>query len=334
MDAASTAGDAPRSATHAAAMVVTADNFNRAESDRYFAQIVQAAGGVGRFFHRRELEPVEHQLVIRANRDTLYSAAVFDLDAGPVTVTLPDPGGRFMSLLAIDQDQYAAGVAYAPANSTLTREQVGTRYVLLGVRTFVDPTDPSDLSQAQALQDAIGVEQASTGTFAVPNWDAVSRDRIRDALLVLSASVPDTKRMYGRREEVDPVRHLIGSAAGWGGNPEQDATYLTVTPTHNDGTTVHTLTVRDVPVDGFWSITVYNAAGYLEPNPQGAYSINNITAERDADGSVTVQFGGCDATTPNCLPITPGWNYWVRLYRPRAEILDGSWQFPQAQPVP
>jgi hypothetical protein len=28
----------------------------------------------------------------------------------------------------------------------------------------------------------------------------------------------------------------------------------------------------------------------------------------------------------------PGWNYMVRLYRPRTEILNGKWTFPQAQP--
>ena len=40
--------------------------------------------------------------MIRLNRDTLYSSAVFDLDAGPVTITLPDAGKRFMSML-VDQ---------------------------------------------------------------------------------------------------------------------------------------------------------------------------------------------------------------------------------------
>ena len=61
--------------------------------------------------------------------------------------------------------------------------------------------------------------------------------------------------------------------------------------------------------------------------------MNNITAAKNADGSVDIQFGGCDATVANCLPITDGWNYLVRLYRPRAEILDGSWTFPEAEPV-
>jgi hypothetical protein len=91
--------------------------------------------------------------------------------------------------------------------------------------------------------------------------------------------------------------------------------------------------VKDVPVDGFWSVTVYNAEGYFQPNEYNAYSFNNITANNGADGSVTIQFGGCDGKIVNCLPIMPGWNYVVRLYRPHAEILDGTWTFPPAQPI-
>jgi hypothetical protein len=88
-----------------------------------------------------------------------------------------------------------------------------------------------------------------------------------------------------------------------------------------------------VPVDGFWSVTVYNRDGYFTPNPQNAYSLNNITAQRGPDGNITIQFGGCDAATPNCLPITPGWNYLVRLYRPQDKILNGEWTFPEVQPI-
>jgi hypothetical protein len=129
------------------------------------------------------------------------------------------------------------------------------------------------------------------------------------------------------------VRHLIGTAFAFGGNPEQDALYLNVTPSTNDGTTVHRLSVKDVPVDAFWSISVYNAEGYFQKNAFDAYTLNSVTAKKNADGSVAIQFGGCDGKIPNCLPTMPGWNYMVRLYRPRAEIVNGTWVFPEAQAV-
>jgi hypothetical protein len=78
---------------------------------------------------------------------------------------------------------------------------------------------------------------------------------------------------------------------------------------------------------------VYNAKGYFEKNEYDAYSVNNITAQKNNDGTVTVQFGGCDGKVPNCLPISHGWNATLRLYRPRAEVLNGSWTFPALQPL-
>jgi hypothetical protein len=140
----------PKATNAAEPVPVSVDNFNRAESHMYFSGTVKRAGGVARFNHRRELTPIEDQGVIRANRDTLYSSAVFDLDAGPVTITLPDPGKRFMSLIAIDEDQYALETVYAPGSFTYTKAKVGTRYVLIGIRTFVDPNDPKDLRSTEA----------------------------------------------------------------------------------------------------------------------------------------------------------------------------------------
>jgi hypothetical protein len=96
---------------------------------------------------------------------------------------------------------------------------------------------------------------------------------------------------------------------------------------------VYRLNVKDVPVDSFWSVTVYDERGLMLKNSLDAYSLNNMTAKRGTDGSVAIQFGGCDGKIPNCLPIIPGWNYMVRLYRPRKEILDVTWKFPEAQPV-
>ena len=310
------------------ALPVTADNFTRAESDSYFANIVKQAGGLGKFFHRREVEPVDKQIVIRANRDTLYSAAVFDLDAGPVTITLPDAGKRFMSLIVIDEDQYTPAVYYGGSH-TFSKEQIGTRYLMLALRTLVDPSDPKDIEQAHTLQDAVTVSQGNPGKFEVPAWDPVTHKKVKDALLVLASTLPDSDRGFGTKSEVDPVRRLILSASAWGGNPDKEAKYLNVFPEKNDGSTVYRLNVTTVPVEGFWSISVYNADGNFQKNAYDAYSLNNITARKSADGSVAVQFGGCDGKIPNCLPTMPGWNYMVRFYRPRSEILNGSWKFPE-----
>ncbi|MGR9172284.1 DUF1254 domain-containing protein [Rhizobium sp. KDH_Rht_773_N] len=317
------------------AMPVTVDNFARAESDLYFGSAVKDSGGkTGSFHHHREPVDIDQQPVIRTNRDTLYSSAVIDLDAGPVTVTLPDAGKRFRSMQVINEDHYVVGdVKYDAGSYTYDRAAAGTRYIFVAIRTLVDPGNPEDLRQVHSLQDAMTISPADAGKFEAPDWDQASQKEIRDALIVLGATIPDFRGAFGTRDAVDPIRHLIGTAVGWGGNPEKDAIYLNETPPKNDGETVYRLTVKDVPVDGFWSVSVYNAQGYYEKNKLDAYTLNNITAAREADGTVKVQFGGCDGKIANCLPIVEGWNYTVRLYRPRQPILDGSWTFPKPQPV-
>jgi hypothetical protein len=315
------------------AIPVTVDNFVRAETDMYFGAVVKK-GGFGKFEHNRDLVPIDKQTVIRMNRDTLYSGAVFDLDGGPVTITLPDVGARFMSMQLIDEDEYTPMVVYTAGTQSFARAQIATRYVLMAVRILVDESDPNDLQEVRKAQDAIKVSQRVPGKFETPNWHAASQTNVRDALLVLASTLPDTNGAFGPRGQVDPIRHLIGAASAWGGNPEMDAIYLNFAPGKNDGTIFYKLNVGYVPVDGFWSISVYNAAGYFQSNPLNAYSLNNITAQKNDDGSIAVQFGGCDGIViPNCLPISDGWNYMVRLYRPRPEILNGSWKFPEARPL-
>ena len=138
--------------------------------------------------------------------------------------------------------------------------------------------------------------------FETSDYDAESFDATRKAVLELAKHAGGFDHAFGAKDEVDPIRHLVGTAAGWGGLPDAEARYKSV-----EGGPVgeYKLTVRDVPVDGFWSISVYNADGYFEPNDRNAYSVNNLTATRNDDDSVTVHFGG-DDDRPNLLPITRG----------------------------
>ncbi|AZT85479.1 DUF1254 domain-containing protein [Marinobacter sp. NP-4(2019)] len=311
---------------------VNVDNFKRAESDLYFAKFV-ADGAFGQFTHVREPTSIDKQDVIRMNRDTLYSFAVIDLGAGPVTVTMPEAGERFMSLQVINQDHYTVNVSYGGGKHTVTPDMVGTRYAMLLVRTFVDPGNENDLQEVNSLQDAMTIDQDESSEFEIPRWDVEQTGRIRKILNDLASANRGigSSRMFGTEETVDPVYHLMGTAAGWGGNPKEDAYYEGGAPAESSG--VYTMTIQDVPVDGFWSVSVYNAQGYFERNDLNRYSINSVTAKKEVDGSVIVQFGGCEDSNPNCIPTTEGWNYVVRLYQPHKEILTGEWTFPKLVPA-
>ena len=311
---------------------VNVTNFVRAETDHMIRANMKAFGvKIGTMTHVRRPTTPDNQPVIRMNQDTLYSATVLDLSK-PVKLTLPEVGGRYMSMHVVNQDHYMF-VESKPGTYELTEEEVGTRFAFVTVRTFVDINDPEDLAKAHAAQDAIELTGGGDGPFQAPDWNTEQLAVARKALNDLAVLGFDTAYAFGRKDEVRPVDYLIGAAAGWGGLPQSAAMYIIASVDKNDGQTPHAVTVKDVPVDAFWSITVYNADGYLEANERGVNSYNNISAQPNKDGSFTIHFGGCEDGRINCIPITPGWNYAVRMYEPRAEILDGSWRFPTPEPV-
>ena len=308
---------------------VNVENFVRAETDRMFASFVAQTGGVNRLAHNRVPTPIDRQTVIRMNRDTLYSYAVVDVSEG-ATVTIPDAGDRYVSVMAVNQDHYVNRIFHGPGEHPLTLDELETPWVAVAARVLLDPSDPADVEVVNALQDGLAVEAASAKPFVPGDYDADSLDATRKALLELARGLTGFDRAFGSRSDVDPVRHLLGTAAGWGGLPDSEARYVGVEPNLPVGE--YRLTVRDVPVDGFWSVSVYNRDGFFEENDRAAYSVNNLTAHPNDDGSITISFGGGDES-PNPIPIVHGWNYTVRLYRPRPEILDGSWTFPALEPA-
>jgi hypothetical protein len=312
------------------AELVTDENFVRAETDRMFAALQADAGGPNTLLHHRAPAPLDHQTVIRMNRDTLYSLAIVDISDG-ATVTVPDSRGRYLSVMIVNGDHYINRVLHEAGDYELTVEEFDTPYVLVGVRILADPGDPSDIATANALQDQFRLTAGSSKPFASPEYDGASLDATRETLLERGRAIKKFTHAFGKKEEVDPELHLIATAGGWGGLPEQEAFYENVDLGLPVGE--YQLTVRDVPVDAFWSISVYNADGYFERNDRNANSVNSITAKPNDDGSVTVSFGGCSHERPNCLPIMEGWNYAVRMYQPRPEILNGTWKFPAAEPI-
>src|SRR5260370_17622231 len=111
----------------------------------------------------------------------------------------------------------------------MTRKEMGTRYGSLVIRILANAQDQEDMKQVHALQDAITVEQKSSGKYDAPNFDPVSQKMIRDALLTLGTTILDNKRMFGGRTEVDPFPHLVGTAMLLGRPPPNTPPLTTYT---------------------------------------------------------------------------------------------------------
>ena len=318
------------SALAATPIVINVDNFDKAQTDFEFAGIVKLAGGTNKIHSNRTPTPIDKQNVIRMNRDTLYSLGVIDISKG-ATVTMPDAGKRYMSLMVINNDGYVNEVYYGGGTYKLTMEKFQTPYVGLVIRTLANPEDAADLAIAHKLQDQIRIEAESDKAFVLPDYDKASYKATLEPILELAKGLKRYTETFGSKQEVNPVHFLIGTASAWGGLPDTAAVYENIQPSLPVGK--YELTVKDVPVSGFWSISLYNEKGYFQKNNLNAYSLNNLTAKPNSDGSYTLRFGGCTASTENCLPIMKGWNYAVRMYEPGKAIVDGSWKFP-GPPVP
>jgi hypothetical protein len=308
-----------------AVIKVNALNYVRAKTALQFDKYYASAGGINRFSHSRNVAGLENRSSKRLNRDTLYSVAIVDISEGAV-VEMPEAAGRYMSLQVVNEEGYTNAVFHGGGRYKLDMNQFETSYVWLLVRTLVSPDIPNDIKVAQGLQDQLAIVSQSDRPYEHMAYDAESFGATTDHLLELGKGLEDNAGAAGSREEVDPIKQLLASAYGFGTLPERESLLLTVNP-DLPHTGAYVLTVKDVPVDGFWSLALYNKEGYFEKNDYESYGVSDQSAEKSADGSITIHFGG-DPRSSNYIPLTDGWNYVVRLYRPREEILSGAWTFP------
>ena len=310
---------------------VTVENFVRAATDIEFAKYTELAGGVNKLFHIGEPTPIDQQPTIRMNRDTLYSMAVIDITEG-ATLTIPDPGDRYVSTQIVNQDHFMNKVFLGGGSFELDKDTFTTPHVVAIVRLLVDANDPEDIEAVHQIQEGMILEAGSSIPFIAPSYDEESFEEVRQAALQLSRFIGDSRDTFGPEGEVNQIRHFLGAAFGWGGLPEEDAFYLAVEPRLPVGE-FKLVVPADVPVDAFWSVSLYNRDGFFEENKLGVHNINSVTGIPNDDGSKTIHFGGCGDGRVNCLPIMEGWNYAVRLYRPGDKVLDGTWEFPSVQEV-
>jgi hypothetical protein len=135
----------------------------------------------------------------------------------------------------------------------------------------------------------------------------------------------------GRRGEVNERTRHLAVAGAWGLFPEKDAVYINYTgPASADA--CYTASYEVPPNDAFWSITVYGSDGFMKSDDN---IVNDRNVELNADGTFTVFFGSeqnCGAR-PNRVDITDGWNFLMRVYRPREKVLARAYKLPDVEVV-
>lgn len=317
--------------TEEQAIAVNIDNYVAAETAAQFAGIQGMARGVNRFTHARVPIRLDRQTAPRMNRDTIYSSAIVDVSAG-ATLLIPDAGERYLSVQVINECHYTMEIFHGAGERALTADALGSSFVAVVVRILANPADANDMEVVRALQSELTVSASSDRPYEPPDYDTASRRETQTLLQQLGASLKDAAGANGRPEAVNPVRHLVVTAMGWGGLPSSEVVYenhVTELPVGD-----YTLRIDEVPTDAFWSISIYNADGYFEENSFQSYSMNSVIAVADDDGSTTLNFGAEPRGRKNFLYVMDGWSYGVRFYQPRAAIRDGDWRFPVPAVVP
>jgi hypothetical protein len=314
----------------ATSILVNADNYARAEAAFQFEAMLKRSGGINQLAHVRQPIPLDRQRNMQMNRDTIYSSAVIDISSG-ASVSFPDSGDRYMSIAIVNEDNYTTAVYHRGETIALTVQEHGSAFVALIARVLVDANNPQDVKTANALQDEIEITAPSSKQYQRANYDVESRKTTRELFRLLGAGLGDAKFCNGKKMEVKETRHKICAAIGWGGLPTYEVAYVKNQEKRPIGD--YQLELNNVPVKGFWSISIYNDKGYFQENEYNAYSINNVIAEDNEDGSFTINFGEQKNGRKNFLPIMEGWNYVARLYLPSKDVQQGRWIFPEPTAV-
>jgi hypothetical protein len=90
------------------------------------------------------------------------------------------------------------------------------------------------------------------------------------------------------------------------------------------------------PVNGFWSLTLYNEHHFFAPNEINRYSVGtkNKDLKTNVDGSLTIYVQAeAPAERTNWLPAPKGADFslYLRTYWPKTAVIDGSWTPPPVE---
>jgi hypothetical protein len=257
-----------------------------------------AKAPVNEWAHQDDLSNVKTQQVIRENQDVIYSSAVVDISKG-ATISVPK-SDTYHVIQIIDLQNYIVDVLYPGQSTTVTPDNVTYgNYVYLNMRIRKLPEDMGGIEATHKLQRLAKIEAKSAVPYQSPDIvaDKEKLEKVRLALIkdVREGKATDTSRAMGTPYNTDPQVHLYATAYGWGGMTAEDAAYLPIernqTKIENGKALPSSITFTPPEIDfergGFWSITTYNAEGWLARDQA---AISNSEATPNKDGSYTIRF--------------------------------------------
>ena len=312
-------------------VIVTVNNFIISETHMYMKKYFKKINQVNTFFHHKNFE-IDNS-VIRMNLDTLYSLAIIDLQHGPVSIVLPQINDRYFSCYVLDEMHYEMLYTKKGGTYTFKPESDKGRYLVCLMRILVKQRTPEEILKVNQIQDSLSIKANKyPKKLELPEYNIKSYEYVKELVKKLFETEPkmSSRGMFGTKEEVDDLKHLMGVYLGWGGLKEKYVLYDSRFIENNDGKQEYQLHFGKVPTDAFWSVIVYDNNGFIYE--KGNNSLNNFTTKPNKDGTYTINFSN-DTNKINNLDIEHGWNYTIRMYEPQKTILDGTWSFPKETKV-
>lgn len=297
--------------------------------------------------------------IVRMNNDTYYKFGFALLSEGPVTLQAAVPNkDRFVSFQLMDDRNVNFRNIIHP-NGTfvlyhgekpegVTGELVESPSQLVAVIVRVEVKDPKDQADVKAAQKLFkGISIAGPEITKFPKLDLLSgfdEAVVKEAEKRMEKTFAETDfsdLVAGSGDVPTKVSYLqlaAGTKFGWGGPVTSHSAYESFF-TDAEGKEMrgsngtYTITTEAPPVDAFWSVTVYDTdrGGFLHPNKDDRYHINNTTAVPNQDGTCTFTFKTKrEVGDKNCLEVPDGkFDVAIRYYLPQEPITSGAWRMPR-----
>jgi len=307
------------------------------------------------------LEKAGSDRVVRMNNDTYYSGGTVYLSEGPVKLSaseydenrfysfqlMDDRNVNFHNIIRPNGNYY---LYYGEKPENVEGELIESPSLLVVVIIRVEVKDKNDLEDLESAQRLFyGLDISGPGIIEFPVVDVLSSfdekvvERANEMMDSVFANVPFFKLVPSPEEVPDEVSYLrlaAGTKGGWGAPVAAHSTYQMMFFDNNNeelngSKGSYSLTTEEPEVDAFWSVTVYDTkrGGFFHPNKDDRYHINNTSAVRNNDGTITFLFKTqCQSGDINCLEVPTGnFDLTVRYYLPSEELRNGEWKMPNPQ---